>query len=83
MRRFFLSQLDGEATANTLTTVFFSEQNNRENNPGKTLCCTKICFHELLVSQKESFHLDKKQFYELHLTIRRIVAFIIMSFKNV
>ena len=76
MRRFFLSQLDGEATANTLTTVFFSEQNNRENNPGKTLCCTKICFHELLVSQKESFHLDKKQFYMLHLTTRRIVAFI-------
>ena len=30
MRRFFLSQLDGEATASTLTTVFFSEQNNRE-----------------------------------------------------
>ena len=30
MRRFFLSQLDGEATASTLTTVFFLEQNNRE-----------------------------------------------------
>ena len=79
MRRFFLSQLDGEATASTLTTVFFSEQNKREKIREKLSAVQRYVF----MSQKESVHLDKKQFYELHLTIRRIVDFIIMSFKNI